>query len=154
MSLSHSRNIGAYIAAALALDNTDAVAAGAGDATEADGNWVDRNRALSAKLVITFKAVLAEDKTLSIAANAQDASDSSGTGAADYGDAVANAVVATGGSGGSTERGVVELDLDLSSADAFIRPQVTPDLSAVATDTVEFNAVIVFGGFDQNPASL
>ena len=46
-----------------------ATAAGAGDATEVDGPWVDRTGFISCKLVIVYKAVLAQDETISFAAN-------------------------------------------------------------------------------------
>lgn len=153
MNLSSQRDIGAHITSRFA-DQVDAVAAGAGDATESSGPWVQRpHRAQSAKLVIAFEAVLAEDETLSIAANAQDAADSSGTGAADFGDAIASAVVATGGTGGSTERGVVGLDLNLAGAAEYLRSQVTPNLSAGATDTLRLTAVWIFGGLEKLPAA-
>ena len=146
------RDIGALLAAAC-CGAVDATAGGSGDATEVDGQWIDRQDYLSGKLVIVFKTTLAEDKTLSIAANMQDASDSGGTGAADYGDALANAVFATGGTGGSTEYGVAVLDVDLSGAKQYVRAQFTPDLSATGTDTAIVAAGLILGGADQVPVS-
>lgn len=151
MSVSQQKDIGSYIKGANAL-NGQVITAGAGnDGVEQNGHWIDRSKALSAKLIISFSAVLSEAETLSIAANFQDASDSAGSGVADYGDALANAVVATGGVGGSTEVDVVELDVDLSSADLFVRGQITADLSAAGVDTVDLAAVLVLGGYNELP---
>lgn len=133
-----------------------ATAAGSGDATEVNGQWVSRDianvgMAVSAKLVIGYEAVLAEGKTLTIAANIQDATDSSGTGVADYGTAVAATTVATGDTGGSTERGTIELDFDLAEANEYVRAQFTPDLSASGTDTAKVSAHWVFFGAPKGP---
>lgn len=146
-----ARNIGAQIKAA-ACQAASIVAAGAGDNTEVDGEWIDRQGYLSASLVILFDAVLADGEDISIGANLQDASDDQGTGAADYGAAIASAVRATGGVGGSTEIGVVKVDFDLSGADRYVRAQFTPDLSAANTDTAIVSAILVLGGADVIPA--
>lgn len=154
--ISRYRNIGAHLRGAQ-IHDAEVITAGAGnDNVEINGNYIDRigsnqGLPLSGVLLISFKAVLAEDKTLSIAANLQDAVDVGGTGVADFGNAIANAVVATGGSGGTTERGVVELDVDLSAARGFIRDQITADLSAANTDTVAISAVLVLGGDNKAP---
>lgn len=151
MSIARQRNIGAYLSSANALVASVVTAGGGGDGLEQDGYYNDRSRKLSGVLVVSYAATLAQDETLSLAANLQDASDAAGTGVADYGDAFADAVVATGGTGGSTEVGTIEIDVDLSSADAFVRGQVTPTLSAVATDTVAMSAVLVLSGADEYP---
>ena len=161
MNRSDFLNGGAYARTAFQAINQTATAGGAGDATEVDCAWVDRiidaaaegGMAMSAKLVISFTATLAEGETLSFAAQMQDATASDGTGVADYEDAVASAVAATGDSGGSTETGTVEIDVDLSHANQFVRSQVTPDLSAGATDTAEWSACLVFFGHNRMPIS-
>ena len=157
-----ARNVGAYING-LFGGLVDATAGGAGDATEVDSGFQSCKGFQTAAVVISYKAVLAQEETLSIAANVQDASDAAGTGAADYGATLANAVVATGGTGGSTETGSVVLDIDLlggtqgdadgTCADEFIQCQWTPDLSASGTDTAEVAAVIVLAGADEDPAN-
>ncbi len=151
-----ARDIGAFIKGELALTPAVITAAAGNDGVEVEGPAVDRlalrRHYLSAKLIIAFEAMLGDGETLSIAANAQDDIQSNFAGApADYGDAFANAVVATGGGGGSTERGTVELSFDLSSARQFIRAQVTADLSAASADTVAIAATWVFGGADELP---
>lgn len=143
-------DIGAHLASQAGGAGT-AVAAGSGDATEVDGPWVDRTGFISCKLVITYKAVLADAESISFAANLQDATADDGTGAADFGDALANAIFATS-SGGTTEEGVAELDIDLVLANQYIRAQVTPDLSASGTDTLTWAAAIVMGGAIVEPA--
>lgn len=150
MNVATHRDIGSLITAA-ACQAASATAGGAGDATEVDGQWIDRKDHLSCKLVIVFDATLAQDETLSVAANLQDANDDQGTGVGDFGDAVANAVVATGGAGGSTELGVVTADFDLSAAKQYVRAQFTPDLSAANTDTAIVAAALIFGPKNETP---
>lgn len=130
-----------------------ATAGGTGDATEKDCAYIDRQGFSSLKVVIAYSATLAATKTLSVAANLQDATSSAGAGVADYGSAMASAVVATGGTGGSTETGVVELDFDISGADQYVRLQFTPDLSATGTDTATISAVYILGGAQVQPVT-
>lgn len=134
-----------------------ATAGGAGDNTEVNGAWQDREGdngiAMSAKLVIVYEAVLGDGETLSFAANFQDATDANGTGADDYGDVVATQVVATGNSGGETVDGTVEIDVDLSGAKQFVRTQATPNLSAGSTDTLKWSSVLMFYGDKYQPAT-
>lgn len=146
------RNVGAYITPRFGSIST-ATAGGTGDATEVSGAYVNRDGFESAKMIIAYKAVLAQAATLSLAANIQDATDGSGTGVADFGDALANAVIATGETGGSTEEGVVEIDVDLNMANKFIRSQVTPNLSAANTDTCTIAVTWVLGGARILPAA-
>jgi len=130
-----------------------ATAGGTGDATEVDGAYIDRQGFDSLKVIIAYKAVLAQGKTLSIAANLQDATSSGGAGVDDFGAAKAAGVVATGGAGGSTETGVVELDFDISGANQYVRVQYTPDMNASGTDTATLSAVYILGGAQVQPVS-
>lgn len=163
VSPSEMKDGAANIIAASAHAITPVTAGGTGDATEVDGTAYDRQvlgaggPKLWAKLVIHFTAVLAAAATLSIAANMQD-DDDDGNGAPtggwdDFGDALANAVVATGPGGGGTVSGVVELDVPLVSARRWIRAQYTPNLSAANTDTAEMSATWIFGGSNDYPIS-
>lgn len=134
-----------------------ALAGGAGDNTEVDGVYVNRKDdksgiAMSAKLVIAYRATLAAGATLSLTVNIQDDADGAGAGV-DYGPAYPKTVVATGGAGGTTESGTIELDFDLAAAEQYVRSQITPDLSAGATDTATVTAVWVFFGAQKGPMS-
>lgn len=132
---------------------SSATAGGTGDTTEVNGAYVDRQGFSSLKVLIPYSAVLAATKTLSITANLQDATSSAGAGVADFGSAMASAVVATGPTGGGTVTGVVELDFDVSGADQYVRVQYTPDLSATGTDTANLAAVYVLGGAQVQPVT-
>jgi hypothetical protein len=149
-----STDVGSCLAARYATAGVDITAgASASDGVEVNGEWIDRQGFNSVKVVIVYTTTLAATKTLSIAANLQDATDSSGSGANDFGTAYSSTVVATGESGGTTEKGVVEFDFNLLTADRYIRIQFTPDLSAANTDTAEIAAVYVLGGGVENPVT-
>ncbi|EHJ49501.1 hypothetical protein DFW101_3505 [Solidesulfovibrio carbinoliphilus subsp. oakridgensis] len=130
-----------------------ATAGGTGDATEVDGAYIDRQGFSSLKVIIAYTATLAATKTLTVAANLQDATSTAGAGVADFGAALATAVVATGPTGGGTVTGVVELDFDVSGADRYVRVQYTPDLTATGTDTATLSAVYVLGGAQVQPVT-
>lgn len=147
------QDAGALIAARYGLTGVAVTAGGAGDDTEVNGIWIDRLGFSSLKVVLPYTATLGATETLSVAANIQDASDDQGTGAADFGDALASTVQATGATGGSTETGVVEMDVDLSAANRFVRVQFTPDLSRANTDTAELAAVYLLAGSTENPVT-
>ena len=146
-------NAAALIAARFGAAGIDVTAGGSGDATEVSGAWVDRRGFSSVKAVITYTTTLAAAATLTFAANLQDASDGSGTGAADFGDALAATTFATGPGGGGTVTGVVELDFSLYAADRFVRLQATPNLSAANTDVCEFGITYILAGATDNPVS-
>lgn len=139
------RNIAAYLAGRFA-GFVSATAGGAGDATEVDGPWIDRQGFESLMVALGFEAVLANTETLSFAFNLQDADDDQGTNAADFGTAVASAVAVTGDASPSgTFRGVVEHGFNVLGARRYIRLQWTPDLSAGGTDTADIMALLILG---------
>ena len=153
-------NGGANVRSARGSGNQQATAGGSGDATEVNGSWVSRasNKGIaqSMKIIVSYSAVLAAGATLKFAANLQDAIDVSGTGAADYpsdGQAIPSTTAATGGAGGTTETGTFEIDIDLGGAREFVRAQVTPDLSAANTDTLNFSLVYLFFGDQRGPST-
>jgi hypothetical protein len=153
-------NGGAFARTAFQAINKTATAGSTGDATEVDCAWVDRfgdadGPVLSAKLVITYTAALAaQGNTLSFGVQMQDATSIGGAGGDDYGTAVASTVAATGNSGGSTETGTFEVDIDLAAARQFVRAQITPNLSAADTDTCEWSAALVLFGSAAQPMTL
>lgn len=142
-------NGGAYCRTARVLGNTTAE-------TETDGAWVDRQLAdyglaQSAKLVINYSAVLVDGGTLTAAVQFQDASDDDGSDAADFEDAVATTTIDTANSGGETVEDTIEIDIDLSGADRFVRPQIT--LIGSGGGTVAYSATLALFGDHRQPAS-
>ena len=158
------RNIGYSILTKLAGANSTAVAAGSGDATEINGDSIQRSTLgsmyLSAQLAVQWRTTLASGATMTVAANIQDSADNvswvdfnaaaSGFGGSSE---LTAAVVATGPSGGGEVVGETYLDVDLSGARDYVRAQYTPNLSAGSTDTAILSAAIVFGGAENGPAA-
>lgn len=119
-------------------------AGGTGDATAVTGATIDRDDYQSGVLAVAYKAVLTEAKTLALAVEVQESSDGS-----TWDTAVAlraSTVAATGDTGGSTETGLVEFDIDLSGYKRYVRFNFTPDLNATGTDTAVVAAVFTLGG--------
>ncbi len=152
-------DVGAYITSRAAL-NPEVVTT-TGDGSERNGTAIDRNAlnsvALSAIVTIPYYGALAAAKTVTIKSNVQHSSVSS-AGWADYNDkdnSTANTVTAgsTATTAAQTPSGVLEYDVDLAAAKRYVRVQVTPTLSATATDTVDIAGVIVFGGGGVLPIS-
>jgi hypothetical protein len=139
---------GAYIAGRYGATGT-LTAAGAGDNTEVNGEWIDRRGFHSLTVFLGYTTALTATKTLSLAANIQDATDSSGTGAADFGTPYPATVQATGA---GTVKGVRKLTFDLRMAASHVRVQFTPDLSHSGTDTATVWAIYVLGGAESLPA--
>lgn len=149
-------NSGADFRAAFG-DMVTVTAGGAGDNTEANGDWVSRKDAdgsiaMSAKCILVIEGTLAATQSLSLLANFQDAADGAGAGAADYGTPFPVTTVLSSTPGGTLGT-VVELDVNFSSAREFVRIQFTPNLSAGATDTARIAVVWCFGGQQRGPAS-
>jgi len=144
-------NIGAYLSAKRACQHTAAVAAGSGDNAYIVGDEIDLTslpgRPTSCLIVAPFEAVLAQDETLTIKSKVEH-DDVAGMGtAAVYsydGEESTGEVVATGDTGGSTEKGVYTRAVDLSGIKRYFRFSVHQDLSASGTDTNQLMAVVVF----------
>jgi hypothetical protein len=130
-----------------------AVAGAASDGQEVTGpTWHDLKDYGSGVLALVVQATLAEDETLTLAVNLQDAADDQGTGAADYGDAFAAAVVLTGPTGGGTVRTIVRIDFSLENFQGYLNYQLTPSFSAANTDTSAIAAAFALGGARDLPA--
>jgi hypothetical protein len=146
------KNIAGTIHPVPALANSTATAAGTGDATEVNGITIDLQsyvqRYQSIEFLIACQATLAADKTLTVVGNLQDSADGSS-----WSDTLASATLLTltGGSGGSTERGVARMGYDLTKCRRYVRCQVTPDLSATGTDTSVMQGLAVLAGADEIP---
>jgi hypothetical protein len=126
------------------------VAAGAGDNTEVNGPWIDREGFESLVASIGFTTTLTAAQTLALLGNLQDADDIAGTGAADFGAALSSTVVATGA---GTVVGTQSMDFSLAGARRYVRVQWTPNLSAGATDTARLMAQYVMGGAVRSPVA-
>lgn len=138
---------------------TVATAAGAGDNTKITGLTIDRgvNLPKTAKVCIVSRSTLAAAATLSLAAEIQESADGSSWDTAvglviGAGTAGALTVVQAGGAGG-TFHTVTELGLNLLNRKRYFRINVTPDLSAGATDTASVSGVAVLAGHDVIPNS-
>lgn len=145
----NSASIGSFIKT-VPCSTGAGVAGGTGDNTAITGATINRLGYSSAQFAVVAKAVLAEGKTLSLAAAYQESSDGS-----NWDTAVtlqASTVALTGGTGGSTEMGVVKFDLPLVARKQYIRLNITPDLNATGTDTFQVGAVAILGGADRLPA--
>jgi hypothetical protein len=142
-------DVGRYVKSVLALAPVQITAGESGDGQAQNGVAIDRLGYLSAVAVVPVSATLGQGNTLTISAKVQDSADGS-TGWADYGSGTGN-VVLTGGTGGSTETALLELNVNLAGARRYIRVVVTGDLSASSTDTQRFGAVLILGGADVKP---
>jgi hypothetical protein len=154
MSTVEIANIGSKIAVVRAAANTAATAGGTGDATAVTGVIIDRaalNWPASGVVAIPFTTTLAAAATLSLAITVQDGDNDALSDAGTFASR-ANAVIATGPSGGGTVTGTVELDVNFAGAKRYVRVNFTPDLSASSTDTAALAAVVAFGGQRRLPA--
>ena len=118
--------------------------------------WLDRklgSRDLihSAKIVITYTAVLAASETLSAALTVQTSTSSAGTSPSTVGSAVAATQIASGGTSGATVTDTVEFDVDLEAAYRYINGLVT--LSTSGSGTVSYTATLVGYGDTRQPAT-
>ncbi len=139
------------------------ITSGAGqDGLENDGNFVPipdaggKTRPESATPIIVFTTDLDAAETLILnALNGQDAADGAGTGVADFDtdhSVSADVLLATGGGGGTTVTGGFRgPTLSLVGARTHIRFQYTLTLSRGATDTVNAQLAILWGGYGEEP---
>lgn len=155
-NMSLQKNIGGYVKAFAggASENSGAAslitAAGTGDNAEVTGQTIDRDGYDSAVVSIAYLATLADTESISFAVDIQESSDGSSWDTAEELQAATTAVTS---SGGTNEHGVVELDVNLSGRKQYVRFNVTPNLSAGATDTALFATTVILGGASTLPAS-
>jgi len=153
MSFAERHNIGAFIGAQKAIDNTALTAAGAGDNTEVVGQIIDTTlfkHPLSLAILVPWKAVLAASKTLTLKTVKLEHGGDSGLSDAANLVTPADVVVATDSGSGSTLHGCQKYDVDIGGLGCkrYIRLKVTPDLNNTATDTATIAGAFVFGGQD------
>ena len=131
-----------------------AVAAGTGDNTEVVGAGINRmadgEQGFDSMVIAhAGSATLAEDKTLKIRTRIQESLDGSSWDAAEEIEALT--LVATGGSGGTTEKYERKVKIDLIGRKQHIRILTTPDLDAANTDVGQGGSCGVLGGATVEP---
>lgn len=126
-------------------------AGGSLDNVKVTGQSIDTQGYSSIALVTHYLVALTQDKTLSLAHELQESADNSTWDTAEVIEAAT--VYATGGTGGSNERGVVEFAVNQALRKRYIRFNVTADLSHTSTDTCSFASVAILGGAQVVPAA-
>jgi len=146
-----SNNIGARFTSKLALDNVT-FGAGASAPAQTAGNAINRGIVrplhLSGKLQIATKYTLASGHTASFT-YAMQHSDTDGSYVDIEGASGVTSLTAL--DAGTAQRTVMELDVDLMGAKAFIRPRVTPVMSHSGTDVITVAGVLALGGGEDIP---
>lgn len=125
--------------------------AAGGSGVERTGETIDRLGDQSAVLGIAYRAELAASATLSLKVDRQQSLNGSSWDTAETIQALA--VQATGGTGGSTNSGLLELNQDLRDVKRYVRYNVTATLSAPTTDSVSWGAVFTAGSADALPVT-
>jgi len=161
-NVAFQRDVGAYLTNTVAALPVGVLAATTSLA-EVNGPAIDRRANtshpfLSCKVAIPWSATsLTTGDSFTVTANMQDAATT--TSWADYDDkdgtTVQQVVSGVGTSVVTAYNGVLEFDVDLSSARRYIRLQVTPLFSATTTsaDAGAYGGVITFGGANILPAA-
>lgn len=131
----------------LGLAPVTATAGGANDNVAQNGVSIDRLDYYSAIVSVPVTATLTASETATVSVKVQDSADGSTWADFESGDDL----VLTGDVGGSTETDIATLKVNLQGADKYIRVVVTCDLSASATDTATFAAIVDLTGSIENP---
>lgn len=135
---------------------SSATAGGTGAGTQVVGIGFDRESfangslPMSAEFSVLFDTTLAHNDTLSVAFDVQHSVD--GSTWVDFATQAAT-VSATGNSGGTAQVGQINLPVDLTMANRYVRLNYTPTFSASSTDTAALQGAAFFAGFDRLPAS-
>jgi hypothetical protein len=126
----------------------DVTAGGADDGVEKDGVGIDRQDFYSGVLAVPIEAVLTESATATVSVTIQESADNSSFSDIDN---QPDDLVLTGGTGGSTETGILEHDLDLKALDQYVRAQITVTMSEASGDTAVYGAALALGGSVKKP---
>lgn len=157
--MSLQKGIGAWILSANGLDPNVVVAGSGGDGAEQFGTAQDRlalgslaRLYFSCLVSVVVTAVLGATETATIVGKLQESVDLAFTVPIDFEDpndkvAATGTLILTSVAGG-TERGVLQFNVNLMTAQRFIRMAVTPTLSAAVVDTAAIAGALVFGGAD------
>ena len=145
-------NIGALGDLVRMSDHFSATAGGAGNNATFTGISLDRMGfglgalARTALVGVLYEATLASGKTLSLGYDLQHAPDNATW--TDFQTAT-GVVVATGVSGGTTAKGEFNFQVDLTSAQRYIRFNTIPNLSATGVDTCYGDVAGFVAGFER-----
>ena len=108
--------------------------------------------ALAAGATITLKNALVEDSA--DGTNWATVYDQTGTNGPVPPQWPSAGVVDTGGTGGTTQHGVVTFGTDIRRCRRYVRFDFTPDLSAASTDTGKFTVSAVLSGIHELPPGV
>lgn len=137
-----SRNVGALLAVAFAIDIPTVTAGSGADGLAVNGEAIDRIDAHSCSLAIQADVALTASETLEVDVAVEDSADGTTFAAAPSSVQPAAAVLTATATGKSAAK----LDVDLSSCRRYVRFVVTPTLSLGATDTAKVSGVCILGG--------
>ena len=154
-------DIGSVVDGALSHTEVSVTAGGGGDGVAAVGQAIDRlppgsGPHDSCAFLVAAEAVLGDGETLTFGAilvQTAVGDDTGPTGAwvaldntGNPGNVRTEDLTLTGGSGGTTERGVLQVNANLQPAERYVRLSFTPDLSAGGVDTAAISAVAAMSG--------
>jgi len=159
-NMAFQRDVGSLLVAKSALNPVTVTAATTADGQEINGTHIDRqafthDMPLSCKVIAEHYGSLAAAKTATLAFNLQHADSTTGAWT-DYNDrdgTTVATVTQAATTASQTFNNVTVADYSLGAAKRWIRVQVTPTLSATATDTLDYGGVVVFGGYNVDPAA-
>jgi hypothetical protein len=157
MALPVYTDIGSVVDGALSHTEVSVTAGGGGDGIAAVGEAIDRlppggGPHDSCAFLVAAEAVLAQDETLTFSGIlVEEAAAPGGPWTAldntgNPGNVRTEALTLTGDTGGSTERGVLQVNANLQPAERYVRLSFTPDLSAGGVDTAAISAVAAMSG--------
>ena len=148
-----NRDLSNLVEAAIVNTNGLATAGGAGNNVARTGLTIDRNAygvALGAMVAIAYTAVLGATNTLTIR-QCQVEHSPDGSAWSVLRTFPDPGVVATGPAGGGTVNSAVLIQLDLKSANRYVRFDYTPQLSAASVDTCNSMPIAIMHGHDRYP---
>jgi hypothetical protein len=147
-----STDVGSILDGQVSHDQLNVTAGGGGDGVAAVGEAIDRQGYDTAAFLVSAEADLAATETLTFGSILIEESDDGlgGWTALDNTGTPANYrtedLTLTGGAGGSTERGVLQVNAALGSAKRYVRLTFTPDLSAGGVDVARIACVAALSG--------
>lgn len=142
-------DLGSFVTPKLAIIPVQVTASGTDPELSVNGPTVDRLGYRTGILTCPVAATLAATNTFTVSAKVQH-SDTGTSGWADFAGPTNNLVL-TGAADGSTESGLLELNLNLTTAKRYIRAVITGTLSAAETDTARAAGAFILSGAAEKP---